>query len=145
MHVYGCGNEFKRLEYLLYHQQRCVKREAATQTDQQTSNGSICANCKKGLFSKQSPPPTDNDRYTISPTVINTTKSLTDSESDWEDAIFNTICSRTPTKPTPLDMRVRKDCLGLYMCGTQQLTEDLALSSDSSSSEGELDAAAKEI
>jgi hypothetical protein len=41
-------------------------------------------------------------------------------------------------KSTPLDIRVRKDGLALYMKGTQQLTEDLALSSDSSS-EKELD------
>jgi hypothetical protein len=83
--------------------------------------------------------------YTISPGVEKKTRSLTDSESEGEDAIFNLICSWTTTKPTPLDIRVRKDGLGLYMSGTQQLTEDLALSSDSSSSGEELDSAAKEI
>jgi hypothetical protein len=58
---------------------------------------------------------------------------LTDFESeDEEKQLLNTICSRTPTKPTPLDIRAKKDSLGLFMIDKEQLAEDLALSSDSS-------------
>jgi hypothetical protein len=87
--------------------------------------------------------PTDKDTYSMSPGKSSKQKNLTDSESDEEAAIMNTICSRTPTKPTPLDMKVRKDRLGLYMSGKQLLAEDLALSSDSS--EDDLEDAARQI
>jgi hypothetical protein len=67
--------------------------------------------------------------------------TLTDSE-DEEEQLMQNICSRTPMKPTPLDMRVKKDRLGLFMIGKDQLTEDLALASDSSD---DLEQAASEI
>jgi hypothetical protein len=80
----------------------------------------------------------------MSPMVGGKSTTLMDSESDEENQVMNTICSRTPTKPTPLDVRVKKDSLGLFMCGKEQLAEDLALSSDSSS-EDDLEEAAKKI
>jgi hypothetical protein len=59
-HKCGCGNEFKRLEYLLYHQQKCIKRNICMQTVNDIEHNNVCVNCKQSLFFKQSSPPKKN-------------------------------------------------------------------------------------
>jgi hypothetical protein len=90
-----------------------------------------------------SPPSGPNDKITLAPSKERPTfkKTQLSDTSDEEDDINNTICSRKQTRPSPLDLKARRDSLELWMVGKQwsshNLEKDLQLSSSTEESDDE--------
>jgi hypothetical protein len=103
-HHCACASSFKRLEYLMIHQDKCGKRHAGTQTDDHTIDNK-CVLCYKKLltqFSRQSPSPTPDTKMTMAPSTSRPTfKSSRLSDSSDEEDPYIEICTRKKTRPTP--------------------------------------------
>jgi hypothetical protein len=133
-HECACGTVFKRLEYLFNHQQRCMKRNATTQTDFTLENSVICYTTIVLAYSKKSPPQKPGDIITMAPFKEQSRfNSTTPSESSEDNDNMNyKICARKPTRPMALDLRAKKVQFGCYMLGKvvseYNLEEDLRLS-----------------
>jgi hypothetical protein len=134
----------RRELYLFNHQQRCMKRNATTQTDLTLENLVICYTTTILAFSKKSTSPKLEDTITMAPFKeqphFNAT-TLSES-SDEDDNMNYKICARKPTRPMALNLKAKKDRFGCYMVGKiiseHNLEEDLHLSETDDSDMEEL-------